>query len=69
VELHLHAGDMTAPEAQRRIDAPRPDNGFVDIPAGPGLGMNLPADAQKIRPPLSKPISMRPHFDGFIVDQ
>jgi galactonate dehydratase len=48
---------------------PLPKNGFVDIPTGPGLGMNLLPDAQKIRPPLSKPISMRPHFDGFVVDQ
>lgn len=48
---------------------PQPKNGFVDIPTGPGLGMNLLPDAQKIRPPLSKPISMRPHFDGFVVDQ
>lgn len=48
---------------------PLPQNGFVDIPTGPGLGMNLLPDAQKIRPPLSKPIAMRPHFDGFIVDQ
>jgi galactonate dehydratase len=31
--------------------------------------MNLLPDAQKIRPPLSKAISMRPHFDGFVVDQ
>ena len=48
---------------------PRPLNGFIDIPTGPGLGMALLPDAQKIRPPLSKPISMRPHFDGFVVDQ
>ena len=48
---------------------PLPENGFVDIPNGHGLGMNLLPDAQKISPPLSKPIPMRPHFDGFIVDQ
>ncbi|SDE58687.1 hypothetical protein SAMN05444679_125108 [Variovorax sp. CF079] len=48
---------------------PLPLNGFVDIPTGPGLGMNLLPDAQKIRPPLSKPITMRPHFDGSMVDQ
>lgn len=48
---------------------PLPLNGFVDIPTGPGLGMTLLPDAQRIRPPLSKPISMRPHFDGFVVDQ
>jgi galactonate dehydratase len=48
---------------------PEPVNGFVVIPNGPGLGMNLLPDAQKIRPPLVKPITMRPHFDGFVVDQ
>ncbi|MFO1319534.1 MAG: mandelate racemase/muconate lactonizing enzyme family protein [Burkholderiales bacterium] len=48
---------------------PLPEDGFVAIPSGPGLGMNLLPDAQKIRPPLSKPISMRPHRDGFVVDQ
>lgn len=48
---------------------PLPLNGFVDIPTGPGLGMALLPDAQRIRPPLSKPISMRPHLDGFVVDQ
>jgi galactonate dehydratase len=52
------------------VDAvPIPRNGFVDVPTKPGLGINLLPDAQKIRPPLTKPISMRPHFDGFIVDQ
>lgn len=52
------------------VDAvPRPEDGFVNIPTGPGLGMNLLPDAQRIRPPLSKPISMRPHVDGFVVDQ
>jgi galactonate dehydratase len=30
--------------------------------------MALPPDAQRIRPPLSKPITMRPHFDGFVAD-
>jgi galactonate dehydratase len=48
---------------------PLPREGFVDIPSGPGLGMALLPDARKIRPPLVKPISMRPHFDGFVVDQ
>lgn len=52
------------------VDAvPLPLNGFVDIPTGPGLGMSLLPDAQKIRPPLVKPITMRPHHDGFVVDQ
>jgi galactonate dehydratase len=50
-------------------EVPEAKNGFVDIPSRPGLGMALLPDAQKIRPPVVKPISMRPHFDGFIVDQ
>lgn len=44
-------------------------DGFVDIPQGPGLGVNLLDNAQEIRPPLVQPIKMRPHPDGFIVDQ
>ena len=38
-------------------------------PTGLGVGMALLTDAQKIRPPLVKPIKMRPHFDGFVVDR
>ncbi|KAI1617002.1 enolase C-terminal domain-like protein [Exophiala viscosa] len=48
---------------------PKVVDGFVDIPLGPGLGVNLLEDAQKIRPPLVQPIKMRHHIDGFIVDQ
>lgn len=48
---------------------PLPKEGFVDIPSGPGLGINLVPDAQSIRPPLIQPIKMRPHKDGFIIDQ
>jgi galactonate dehydratase len=43
--------------------------GFVEIPRGPGLGVNLVKDAQVVRPPFTQPISMRPHFEGFVVDQ
>jgi galactonate dehydratase len=48
---------------------PRVVEGFVDIPRGPGLGINLLDDAQSIRPALVQAIRMRPHRDGFIVDQ
>jgi len=52
------------------VDAvPQPESGFVTIPDRPGIGIELLADAAKIRPPLTKPIAMRPHRDGFIVDQ
>jgi galactonate dehydratase len=48
---------------------PQVENGFVDIPTGLGIGINLLNDAEKIRPPFSQPISMRAHYDGFVVDQ
>ena len=48
---------------------PKVVEGFVDIPRGPGLGINLLDDAQNIRPALVQAIRMRPHKDGFIVDQ
>ncbi|MBI2586479.1 MAG: galactokinase, partial [Rhodospirillales bacterium] len=44
-------------------------DGFVAIPTRPGIGIELVPDAEKIRPPLVKPVKMRPHRDGFIVDQ
>ena len=50
-------------------EVPEPVDGFVTIPDRPGLGIDLVADAEKRRPPLVKPIQMRPHRDGFIVDQ
>lgn len=48
---------------------PLPEDGFVDIPSGPGLGVNLVTNAQEIRPASVQPIKMRPHRDGFVVDQ
>ena len=50
-------------------EVPEVVDGFVDIPTRPGIGIELVPDAEKIRPPLMKPIAMRPHRDGFIVDQ
>jgi galactonate dehydratase len=69
----FEAGEFTSTMTHLGSDivdvVPVPKNGFVDIPHTPGLGMSVLPDAQRIRPPLTKPISMRPHFDGFIVDQ
>ncbi|THX75470.1 hypothetical protein D6D04_07367 [Aureobasidium pullulans] len=48
---------------------PEVKDGFVDIPTGPGLGVNVLDNAQLIRPPFVQPISMRLHKDGFVVDQ
>ncbi|KAI1858295.1 uncharacterized protein JN550_012826 [Neoarthrinium moseri] len=44
-------------------------DGFVNIPSGPGLGVKLLDNASELRPPLVQPMEMRPHKDGFIVDQ
>lgn len=49
---------------------PHPDDrGFVPVPTRPGLGVNLRDDVESIRPPVTLPIRMRPHYDGFVVDQ
>jgi galactonate dehydratase len=48
---------------------PQPEDGFVEIPRGPGLGINLLENAHEIRAPLVQPIKMRRHVDGFIIDQ
>ena len=44
-------------------------DGFVAIPDEPGLGVDLAPDAAERRPPLQRPVTMRPHRDGFVVDQ
>ena len=44
-------------------------DGFVPIPTAPGMGIDLLPDAARIRPPLTKPVVMRAHRDGFVVDQ
>ncbi|KAL2285874.1 hypothetical protein FJTKL_07573 [Diaporthe vaccinii] len=48
---------------------PAVENGFVDIPTLPGIGVNVVGIAQDIRPPFRQPMRMRPHYDGFVVDQ
>ncbi|KAI8938474.1 hypothetical protein NX059_004366 [Plenodomus lindquistii] len=48
---------------------PKVENGFVDIPTRPGIGINVVDNAQEIRPPFKQPMHMRPHYDGFVVDQ
>ncbi|MBI1773940.1 MAG: galactokinase [Proteobacteria bacterium] len=46
-----------------------PRRGFIDIPGGPGLGIELVADVERRFPPVERPIQMRPHYDGSVVDQ
>ena len=44
------------------------EGGFIAIPGGPGIGVELVPDVEKKFPPRPRPIVMRPHFDGSVVD-
>jgi galactonate dehydratase len=46
-----------------------PIDGFMAIPDGPGIGLELVADVEKKFPPKPRPIRMRAHVDGSVVDQ
>ncbi|HEX4260591.1 MAG TPA: galactonate dehydratase [Acetobacteraceae bacterium] len=43
--------------------------GFIAIPDGPGIGLELVPDIERRFPPRPRPIRMRPHQDGSVVDQ
>jgi galactonate dehydratase len=42
--------------------------GFIAIPDAPGIGVTLVADAERRFPYRARPIRMRPHLDGSMVD-
>jgi len=42
--------------------------GFIAIPDGPGIGLTLVDDVETKFPPRPRPIAMRPHHDGAVVD-
>jgi galactonate dehydratase len=42
--------------------------GFIAIPGAPGIGVELVADAERRFPYRPRPIRMRPHEDGSVVD-
>ncbi len=46
-----------------------PVGGFIAIPDGPGIGLELVDEVEKRFPPRPRPIRMRPHEDGAMVDQ
>jgi len=45
------------------------ENGFVPIPNVPGIGVELTEDVEKRFPYKPKPVQMRAHVDGSVVDQ
>ncbi len=42
--------------------------GFITIPDGPGIGLALVDDIEAKFPPRPRPVAMRPHLDGAVVD-
>ncbi len=46
-----------------------PVDGFMAVPDGPGIGLELVPDVEKKFPPKPRPIRMRAHLDGSVVDQ
>ena len=48
---------------------PAPRDGFIALPTAPGLGIELVPDVERKFPPVTRPIRMRPHIDGSMVDQ
>lgn len=45
------------------------EKGFLQRTGAPGLGVTLKDDAEAIRPPITRAVSMRRHMDGGVVDQ
>lgn len=43
-------------------------DGFIDVPGGPGLGVRL-TEAARSAAQVGRPVRMRRHVDGFVVDQ
>jgi galactonate dehydratase len=43
-------------------------NGFIGIPEAPGIGLQLVEDIERRFPETPRPIRMRPHVDGSVVD-
>ena len=50
-------------------NVPEVVDGFIEIPTTPGIGVKLVDEPEKVRPPVTRVLGMRPHRDGFIVDQ
>ena len=45
------------------------ENGFLIIPDGPGIGIELTDDAQEKYPPRPREVETRLHLDGSVIDQ
>lgn len=61
------SAELPAHELVTGLDRPR--DGFIRIPDGPGLGIELVPGIEQREPVRPRPIQMRPHVDGGVVDQ
>jgi galactonate dehydratase len=67
--------DMQMVSGERLLGAdlfrqvPQVVDGFIELPTAPGIGVELVPEPEKVRSPVTRTIGMRPHADGFIVDQ
>jgi galactonate dehydratase len=62
-------GNTDLPGSGLFSDLPLPKDGFISIPQGPGLGIVFREGAIAASPKVDRPITIRPHEDGFVVDQ
>lgn len=51
------------------LSHPSPEGGFIASPDAVGIGVRLKSDAEIIRPPLTRKVSMRSNSDGSPLDQ
>ncbi|MBN3846237.1 mandelate racemase/muconate lactonizing enzyme family protein [Paraburkholderia sp. Ac-20342] len=65
---NLH-GTTQLPGREMFTDFPEPSSGFLDIPTAPGLGIDFVPDIEKRFPKVNRPLDMRPHLDGSVIEQ
>ena len=62
-------GELEPPKSEI-VKAPlRLEGGFLIVPSGPGIGIELAEDAQERHPPVTREVETRLHIDGSVIDQ
>jgi len=62
-------GDDGLRGAAMFVELPKFQDGFLKIPSRPGIGLELVPDVERAFPAIPRPIRMRKHRDGSMVDQ
>ncbi len=62
-------GEDRPPKSEIVKSTVRCENGFLIIPDGPGIGIELAPNAREKYPPKPRPVGARLHVDGSVVDQ